>query len=110
MKQVSNIVLGKKEVVQKVIEELGNDISKTHINKVIDALLNTLESTLTKGQCIRITGYFSLEISTKPKREVRNPKTGKIITLEARKAVKMKVGSRLKNAVLESTPATKSKK
>lgn len=98
MNRTSKVVLGKKEIIQKVVETMNPNIKKQEINNVVDVFLDVILESLSKGQQIKINGYLSLWVVINPKRTVRNPKKDELITVGERPAIKFRAGSKLKKA------------
>jgi DNA-binding protein HU-beta len=82
-------------------EELCNHVakqtkmSKTKCMAFLDATFNTIESSLKKGQEVRLVGFGSWRKLRRKARPGRNPQTGKQLTIPARNVVKFNMGQRL---------------
>jgi nucleoid DNA-binding protein len=78
---------------------LSDDLNLTAIQagKCVDALFKALRESVLKGNRIEVRGFGAWEVrETNPKPKARNPKTGDIISVPARRKVKFKVGKELK--------------
>ena len=62
--------------------------------KVIDAALEAAVEAVKKGEGVQLTGYANLTIVEKAARKAKNPATGAIIDIPARKVVKIKPGAK----------------
>lgn len=69
-------------------------VSKAEVAKVIDAALNAAVEAVKKGESVQLVGYLSLTSVQKPARQMRNPRTGEIVNIPAKKAVKAKAGAK----------------
>lgn len=78
----------------QLVAKIANDakISKTHANAAMDAFINTTMTTLRKGDKLVLVGFGTFMISKRSARKGRNPKTGKALTIPARKVVKFRAG------------------
>lgn len=89
-------MLGKKELVDLVAQK---GLTKADATKAVDAVVEGITAELTKGGEVSLKGFLGLKVITKKARTGRNPKTGAEIKIPAMKAVSVKVGKALKEAV-----------
>ena len=69
-------------------------VSKAEAAKVIDAALDAAVEAVKKGESIQLVGYASLTIAQRKARKAKNPATGAIVEIPARKVVKIKPGAK----------------
>ena len=69
-------------------------VSKAEAAKVIEAALEAAVEAVKKGEGVQLTGYANLTIVEKAARKAKNPATGAIIDIPARKVVKIKPGAK----------------
>ena len=74
-------------------------LSKKDAEKALNAFVDVVTETLTKGEKIQIVGFGSFEVKARPARTARNPRTGEEIKIEASKAPVFKAGKALKDTV-----------
>jgi len=85
----------KKDLALKVSEVTG--FKKNMSAKMVDALFAAMRDTLIAGNRIEIRGFGVFEVKdTKPKPAARNPRTGQIIYVPARRKTHFKPGKLLK--------------
>ena len=97
----------KKDLALKVSEVTG--FKKNMSAKMVDALFAAMRDTLIKGNRIEIRGFGVFEVKdTKPKPAARNPRTGQIIYVPARRKTHFKPGKLLKEELHK--PIKKKKK
>ena len=89
--------MNKEELIDALATE--TEFSKTDSRKYLDALLKAIPEALARGEIIQLTGFANFSVLEKAARKGRNPKTGKDITIAARKAVKFSAGKSLKEAL-----------
>ncbi len=70
--------------------------SKAEAERVLNTLLETMGDSLVKNGEVTFIGWGKFEVVKKAKRKVRNPRTGRMITVKAKKAVKFRPGKKLK--------------
>ena len=69
-------------------------VSKAEAAKVIDAALEAAVEAVKKGEGIQLVGYATVAVVNKAARQAKNPQTGAIINVPAKKVVKIKAGSK----------------
>ena len=87
----------KSEFVDQVADRAG--LSKRDASAAVDAVLETVESTLSRGGEISFSGFGKFSVSQRSAREGRNPATGERIQIAASKVPKFTAGAGLKKAV-----------
>ena len=71
--------------------------------KMVDSLFEAMRETLIEGNRIEIRGFGVLEVKdTKPKPAARNPRTGELVYVPARRKTHFKPGKQLKEALHKS--------
>jgi DNA-binding protein HU-beta len=89
--------MSKVEFIQAVSEKAG--LSKKDTQKAVDAALEVITNALTKGESVSFIGFGTFSTATRAARKARVPGTTKVVNVPATKAVKFKVGKKLKESV-----------
>lgn len=89
--------MNKTELIAAVAEKA--EISKKDAEKAVKAFTDVVSEELVKGGKIQLVGFGTFEVSERPAREGRNPRTGETMTIAATKTPKFKVGKALKDMV-----------
>ncbi len=93
----------KKDLARVVADTIGCKNNLTL--QMVDSLFEAMRDTLTEGNRIEIRGFGVLEVKdTKPKPAARNPRTGEVVYVPARRKTHFKPGKQLKEA-LHSAPS-----
>jgi DNA-binding protein HU-beta len=87
----------KKDFIDIYAEKTGE--SKKKAGELVEAFLDVVEASLSKGDTVQFVGWGTFEVKTTAERIGRNPKTGVEIKIPARKAVKFKAGKKLSDKV-----------
>jgi DNA-binding protein HU-beta len=87
----------KAELIDAVASKTG--ISKTDVDAVIKATIETITEAVAKGDKVSFIGFGSFERTTRAGRKAKVPKTDKIVDIPESKSVKFKVGKQFKDAV-----------
>ena len=89
--------MNKTELIAAVAEKA--EISKKDAEKAVKAFTDVVSEELVNGGKIQLVGFGTFEVSERPAREGRNPRTGETMTIAATKTPKFKVGEALKAMV-----------
>lgn len=87
----------KAELSEKLADKVG--LKKKEAAEAVDAILDLIKSTLSKGEKVQLIPFGSFEVRKRNAREGRNPKTGEKIQIKARKVPAFHAGKALKEAV-----------
>lgn len=69
-------------------------VSKVEAAKVIDAALEAVVEAVKNGESVQLVGYANVAVVEKAARKAKNPRTGAVIEIPAKKVVKIKAGSK----------------
>ncbi len=89
--------MNKTELIAAVAEKA--EISKKDAEKAVKAFTDAVAEELAKGGKVQLVGFGNFEVSERPAREGRNPRTGEIMTIAASKTPKFKPGKALKDEI-----------
>ena len=70
------------------------DVSAALAAKVLDAALEAAVEAVKKGEGVQVIGFASIALVNKAARRAKNPRTGEIINVPARKVVRIKPGAK----------------
>lgn len=73
----------------------GSGISKAASEKALNATLDAISKALKKGERVGLVGYGSWSVVQRAARKGKNPQTGAVINIPAKKVVKFKPGADL---------------
>ena len=89
--------MNKTELIAAVAEKA--EISKKDAERAVKAFTDVVSEELVNGGKIQLVGFGTFEVSERPAREGRNPRTGETMVIEASKTPKFKAGKALKDLV-----------
>ena len=78
----------------------GHQLSKKQSEAMLGDLVTAITKHLKKGDRIRIGGLGILQVRKRAARMGRNPATGEVIQIKAKKVVKFRVAKAAKDAIL----------
>ncbi len=85
--------MNKAELIAKIAEDAG--ITKTQANATVDSFVDAVTKTLKKGDKVTLVGFGTFSVSKRAARNGRNPQTGAVIKIKAKKVAKFKAGKEL---------------
>jgi len=85
----------KAEIIEKMTKDA--DISKAAAKKALESFIDSVNKTLKKGNKVTLVGFGTFSVSKRAARKGRNPRTGEIIKIAARKTPKFTAGKVFKN-------------
>lgn len=75
------------------------DLPKASAGRALDAVIDTITDTLTKGDQVALVGFGTFSVKHRNARSGRNPQTGATIQIAASTVPSFKAGKALKDAV-----------
>lgn len=89
--------MNKNDLVNEVSKKTG--LTKEKTGNIIDALTDSIVTTLARGEKVTLVGFGTFQVTERKARRGRNPRTGEVIEISAKKLPKFKVGKSLRKAV-----------
>ena len=90
------IIMNKADLIENVAKDCN--MTKALAGQVLNSILNTITDAVAAGNKVSLIGFGSFSVAERAAREGRNPQTGKIIQIPAKKVVKFKAGTKLIDA------------
>ncbi|MBV9792947.1 MAG: HU family DNA-binding protein [Actinobacteria bacterium] len=88
--------MNKRDLVDAISDRLGDKKSAT---EAVNAVLDTIQDAVAKGDKVAITGFGVFEKSERPARTARNPATGATIQVPKSSVPKFRPGADFKALV-----------
>ncbi|HVZ40790.1 MAG TPA: HU family DNA-binding protein [Candidatus Kapabacteria bacterium] len=89
--------MNKGELIEAIAS--ANDLSKAKSEQVLNSVIDTISSTLKKGDDVAIVGFGTFKVASRAARTAKNPQTGAPVKVAARKVPKFTPGKGLKDLV-----------
>ncbi len=70
------------------------EVSAALAAKVIDAALEEAVAAVKKGESVQLVGYATIAVANRAARKAKNPRTGAIVDVPAKKVVRIKAGAK----------------
>lgn len=85
--------MNKTELTAKIAEGAG--LSKVDAKKALEAALEAIGAAVKAGDKVALIGFGTFAPAERPARTGKNPRTGEVIEIAAKKVVKFKAGADL---------------
>lgn len=95
--------LTKAQLSDLLFEQIG--LNKRESKDMIDAFFVLISDSLVCGDDVKISGFGNFQIRTKAPRPGRNPRTGQLIPIRARRVVTFHASLKLKEQIQEDLRA-----
>jgi len=89
--------MNKAELIAHISDEAG--ITKTQANTALDSFVDAVTKTLKKGDKVTLVGFGTFSVTKRAARNGRNPQTGEVIKIKARKVARFKAGKELSGKI-----------
>jgi len=87
----------KADLIEAIHSKVG--FSKKESADVVEMVFDTIKHTLEQGEKIKISGFGNFEVRDKRSRVGRNPQTGEVIEISARRVLTFKPSQVLKGVL-----------
>jgi len=93
----SDRTLTKAELAEMLFERVG--LNKREAKDIVDTFFEEIRDCLARGDEVKLSGFGNFQVRDKPARPGRNPKTGEVIPIAARRVVTFHASQKLKSVV-----------
>ena len=80
--------MNKAELIAKIADDAG--ITKTQAKDTVDSFVEAVTKTLKSGNKVTLVGFGTFSVSKRAARNGRNPQTGAVIKIKAKKLLSLK--------------------
>lgn len=85
--------MNKTELVKKIAEK--SNLSQADSKAALEATLESIKEALQANDSVALIGFGTFSVSERGERQGKNPRTGEVITIAAKKVAKFKAGAGL---------------
>lgn len=89
--------MNKAELISKLSDDAG--VTKQQANAALDSFVEAVTKTLKGGGKVTLVGFGTFSVSKRAARNGRNPQTGQVIKIKAKKVAKFKAGKELSERI-----------
>ena len=87
--------LTKAQLAEMLFEQIG--LNKRESNDMVDAFFDVISAELVAGGEVKLSGFGNFQMRVKAPRPGRNPRTGELIPIAARRVVTFHASQKLKD-------------
>lgn len=88
----------KSELIEKIMET-NSFLNRKESELVVNIIFDSMTRALVEGDKVEIRGFGSFTVREREAREARNPKSGEIVKIAAKRTPFFKTGKELKDRV-----------
>ena len=92
--------LTKAQLAEVLFERIG--LNKREAKDMVDAVFEQINQCLARGEDVKLSGFGNFQLRTKAPRPGRNPRTGEVIPIAARRVVTFHPSQKLKDQVQDA--------
>ena len=85
--------MNKGELVENI--SVAGQMTRAEARRALDTVLANMTKAMKNGEKVTITGFGSFRVMDRAAQKGRNPQTGKVITIPARRVVKFRPAKKL---------------
>ena len=89
--------MNKNELINEVSEKTG--FTKADTLKFVNSYIDAVSKSLKKGKDVQLVGFGTFRVAKRKARIGRNPQTGKVLKIAAKKVPAFRPGKALREAV-----------
>ena len=89
--------MNKGDLVTQIATDAG--LSKAQAGAALNSVLDAVTNSLKKGDKVTLVGFGTFSVSKRAARNGRNPQTGAVIKIKAKKVARFKAGKELSSKV-----------
>lgn len=98
--------LTKAEMAERLVDEVG--FNQREASEIVEKFFGEIAAVLADNEPVKLSGFGNFSPRDKGERPGRNPKTGEVFPIAARRVVTFRAGQKL-NARMEAYPGPQSK-
>ena len=94
--------LTKSELAELLFAQVG--LNKREAKEMVEAFFEEIRTGLEQGDIVKLSGFGNFSVRDKASRPGRNPKTGEMVPISARRVVSFHASQKLKEQVEHALP------
>lgn len=96
-RELESRTLTKAELAELLFDSVG--LNKREAKDLVESFFDEIRVALEEGDAVKLSGFGNFQVRDKPQRPGRNPKTGEVIPIAARRVVTFHASQKLKGMV-----------
>lgn len=91
------VTLTKADMIDRLTIRLR--MTRQDARKLVDTFFGEISQSLADGKEVKLSGFGNFELKDKKSRPGRNPKTGEVVAIKARRVVTFKAGQKFRRQI-----------
>ena len=91
--------MNKQDLMEKVAGKVKQPMTHADLERVVSGVFDEIKKAVAEGDTVTIVGFGTFEAKQRAARMARNPQTGELMQVAAKKAPGFKAGKAFKDAV-----------
>ena len=91
------MALTKADMVERLYDELG--LNKREAKDLVEMFFDEVRVALAQGEEVKLSGFGNFQLRDKSERPGRNPKTGEVVPVSARRVVTFRAGQKFRQRI-----------
>lgn len=88
----------KSDLIER-LAEASDDLTKRDAETIVNSIFDSISDALVGGERVEIRGFGSFTVRERDSRDARNPKSGELVKIPAKKTPFFKTGKELRERV-----------
>ena len=88
----------KSELIEEIAKKNPN-LYQRDVEQIVNTVLDVITGALVKGQRVELRGFGTFSVKDRPARKGRNPRTGEMVNVPAKRLPAFKAGKELKERI-----------
>jgi integration host factor subunit alpha len=97
VESLETVALTKAQLAELLFDQIG--LNKRESKDMVDSFFDLMTQSLQGGHDVKLSGFGNFQIRVKAPRPGRNPKTGEVVPIQARRVVTFHASSKLKEVI-----------
>lgn len=102
LKRLKIMTLTKMGLLNNLVDKLN--LNRQDAQMLLESFFEEIRVALENGDDVKLSGFGNFELREKTSRPGRNPKTGEVVPVSARRVVVFRAGNKLRHRVEKTKP------
>ena len=91
--------MNKQELIEKLLTKPKGEVSRADVERILSGAIEEIKNAVIVGDTVQLVGFGSFSARDRAAREARNPQTGEVLHIAAKKSPVFKAGKAFKDAL-----------
>lgn len=91
--------MNKEQLIEKLMTKTKAELTHADMERIVKGAMDEIKAAVAAGDSVQLVGFGTFEARERSARTARNPQTGEVLQIPAKKAPVFKAGKAFKDAV-----------